>query len=393
MWWRGGSAASIPTVCRLSPSKALCVYFIRRIVMAMSPRYLAYVVPGLESLAKEELKTGLHSSEVLRVLQHLDERNSLIVFRCSDPASELLHLRLAEDVFVELVEADGVPTNRPGLAHIRSAIALSQSFDDAVAVVASVRPGRKLRKATFRVVARKTGDHAFRRVDVQRVVESGIHQRFPRWRLVEEDAQFEVWVTLVGRFLIGGLRLSGIEMRQRAYKRVSLPASLKPTIAHAMVLLSEPRPDDVFLDPMCGAGTIVIERAEVSRYKQLICGDIAPTAVEAVRVNVGRRYKPIEIRQWDARNLALEGHSVSAIVTNMPFGKQIGTHQRNQDLYPGLLREWARVLADSGRMVLLTGEGRLLRGLPVVQADLQLTREVPVIVRGLRASIYVLRKG
>jgi tRNA (guanine6-N2)-methyltransferase len=242
-------------------------------------------------------------------------------------------------------------------------------------------------------VARKAGQHAYRRVDLQRAVELGILDRLPAWRLVEDNAQVEAWAQLVGSRLIVGFRLSDIEMRQREYRRVSLPAALKPSIARAMVLLSEPRDYDVFLDPMCGSGTILIERALTRPYRLLLGGDEDPKAVEATRANIGPRYKPIEIRRWDARSLPLKDASVSALATNLPFGKQIGTQEDNRSLYPALLREWARVVQPGGRMVLLTSEERLLRETLRRRPELVVRRKEQVIVRGMRAALVTIRRA
>jgi 23S rRNA G2445 N2-methylase RlmL len=246
---------------------------------------------------------------------------------------------------------------------------------------------------TFRVIARKSGRHAFRRVDVQRAVERAVLERFRTWRLVEDDAHIELWVHLVGAQLVVGARLSDAALRQRTYRRVSLPASLKPTVARAMVLVSDPRADDIFLDPMCGSGTILIERAVTARYRLLLGGDIDPDAVRATMQNIGPRYKPIELQVWDARDLPLEDGSVSVIVTNMPFGRQIGTVEDNRKLYPALLDEWTRILKSEGRMALLTSERSLLRRALGEHRELTLEREIPLLVRGFPAAIHVIRKG
>jgi 23S rRNA G2445 N2-methylase RlmL len=240
------------------------------------------------------------------------------------------------------------------------------------------------------VIARKAGSQAFRRVDVQHAVEHAILSRYPRWRVVEDDARLELWVHLVERTFLAGFRLSDITMRQRTYRRESIPAALKPTVAHAMVMLSVPRDGDVFLDPMCGSGTILIERAEASRYRLLLGGDSDPAAVAATRANVGPRYKPIQIRQWDARNLPLDDHSVTAVVTNLPFGKQIGTPAEIRTLYPALLKEWTRVLAPGGRMVLLTADRSLLARALGQHPELVQKRTLSVLVRGYRATIFVV---
>jgi tRNA G10 N-methylase Trm11 len=141
---------------------------------------------------------------------------------------------------------------------------------------------------------------------------------------------------------------------------------------------------------MCGVGTILIERARAARYRLLLGGDIASEAVDATLANVGRKYKPVQIRRWDARNLPLADASVSAILTNMPFGRQIGTVEDNRTLYPALIREWARILAPGGRMVLLTGDRQLLARSLRPFPHLVARRPVQILVRGYRASLIVI---
>lgn len=360
--------------------------------MSRSSYYIAYVVPGLEGVAESEIVAALEVEPPFRVLREFDERTSMLIFRYAGPPPALLALGTVEDVFALAVESETVPTSRAGLAAIRAAVARGPAFPGAVDRAFAVRPRRR-GKTTFRVIARKSGDHAFRRVDLQKAVEWGVLDRLPTWRLVEDDAHIEVWVSLIRAHLIVGLRLSDRTMRQREYRKAGLPAALKPTVARAMALLSRPQDDDVVLDPMCGSGTVLIERARAARYRLLLGGDLDDAAVSATRENIGTRYKPIEIRRWDARELPLEDGSVDAILTNLPFGKQIGTPAENRALYPALLAEWARVLRDSGRMVLLTGDRALLTRAVQQQPRLTIARQMPVIVRGYRATLMVVTKS
>jgi tRNA (guanine6-N2)-methyltransferase len=357
--------------------------------MSRSSYYIAHVVPGLEAVAEAEIVGALETERPFRVLREFDERTSMMIFRYAGSPSALLTLGTVEDVFALAAESDTVPSSRAGLAAARAAVARGPAFAGAVDRAFTVRPHRR-GKTTFRVIARKSGDHAFRRVDVQKAVELGVVDRLPVWRLVEDDAQIEVWVSLIGAHLIVGIRLSDGTMRQRDYRKASLPAALKPTVGRAMALLSNPLDDDVVLDPMCGSGTILIERAQAARYRLLLGGDRDEAAVTAARENIGTRYKPVEIHRWDARQLPLEDDSVSAILTNLPFGKQIGTPTENRLLYPALLAEWVRVLRDGGRMVLLTGDKALLTRTVQRQPRLTITQQMPVIVRGYRATLMVI---
>ena len=355
-----------------------------------APVYIVHAVPGLEALAADELRSTVKGAAVLETLRGFDERTSLLLVRFRGEPAELLALQLSEDVFALALDATDVPSAWGGLRALRTLIEKERGVETAVIRATPMRPARA-RKATFRVITRIAGRYAYKRQDLQRAAEQALAERFSEWRLVEDGARFEFWLNLVGGRVLLGVRLSDETMRRHTALRVSLPAALKPVVATAMVRLSDPTPDDIFLDPMCGVGTLLIERGESGRYRQLIGGDLDPEGVEAARTNIGPRYKPVELRQWDARYLPLADASVTRIVTNLPFGKQIGTPEELHALYPALLSEWERVLQPGGRMVLLTSAERTLQTALRRHPRLTLARRVPVLIRGEQAAIFVLK--
>ncbi len=180
-------------------------------------------------------------------------------------------------------------------------------------------------------------------------------------------------------------------MRHREYKIAHRPASLRAPSAAALAWLSEPRADDVVLDPFCGAATILIERAHLGRYAMLMGSDRDPAALAAARVNVGARYQPIRLENWDAGALPLGDASVDKIVTNLPWGLRYGSHGENRKLYPRWFQEFARVLRSGGVMVMLTAEWRLMRELERIRKIAQ-SKIIRVSVLGKLAAIYVCRK-
>jgi len=344
-------------------------------------------VPGLERLAARELDDALEGATVLETLKQFDDRTSLLLFTYAGDAADLLDLALFEDVFALVADRARIGGERAALKTI-AGLVTGPRLESAFRTANPIRPGNR-KKPTYRVIARKAGDHAYRRTDLRAAVEKAIAERHPDWTFAD-PARLEVWTQLVGDRLVAGIRLSDESMRQRTYKLANLPASLKPTVARAMALLTKPQDNDVFLDPMCGAGTILIERAHAGRYARLEGGDIDHAAVQAALENVGTRYKPIAIREWDARSLPFADGEISAIASNLPFGRQIGTREGNRTLYPALLDEWTRVLKPGGRMVLLTSEGRLLRSAVKDRPGLAWEQTLPIVVRGLPAEIFVL---
>jgi len=177
-------------------------------------------------------------------------------------------------------------------------------------------------------------------------------------------------------------------MRQREYKIAHRPASLRPSVAAALVVLSEPHDDDIVLDPFCGAGTVLIERAHFGRYRNLIGSDRDADAIDAARANIGARYKPIELHSWDAAALPLGDATVTRVVTNLPWGVRSGTPGQNRKLYGRWLAEMNRVLKRGGKLVVLTAETRLMHELRVGGVIVP-ERILRVTVLGRSASVFV----
>jgi 23S rRNA G2445 N2-methylase RlmL len=263
-----------------------------------------------------------------------------------------------------------------------------------LAIHHAVRPKPK-GKPTYRLVAQMTGEHGYRRVDARAALADGLAGKFPAsWREADENAAVEVWLTIDGATAVCGLRLSDRSMRHRTYKEEHLPASLRPSIAAAMVRLAGAGPGMTVLDPACGAGTILAEQCDLARRRgggvDVWGGDIDPAAVRAAADNL-RRLGPARLARWDARRLPLPGASVDRVVTNPPFGKQLGEPAEIGPLYRDLAREWDRVLRPGGRAVVLVAEAGLLRQ-AVRAVGWRPTRQLRVRVLGQPAELSVWRK-
>ncbi len=158
------------------------------------------------------------------------------------------------------------------------------------------------------------------------------------------------------------VRLTPRPLATRAWRVCNFPGSLNATLAHAIAVLTEPAHDDVLLNIACGSGTLLIERLALGQVKQAIGCDTDPAALDCARRNlaVAGVADRVRLEQWDAGAMPLPDASISVIVGDLPFGQLISTHRQNEEFYPRVLAEAARVARPGARMALLTHEVRLL---------------------------------
>jgi putative N6-adenine-specific DNA methylase len=77
----------------------------------------------------------------------------------------------------------------------------------------------------------------------------------------EDKEKYQIQFSIMKDVVRIMLDMSGEGLHKRGYRKVANAAPLRETLAAAMVKISRYRRGDVFLDPMCGSGTIAIEAA------------------------------------------------------------------------------------------------------------------------------------
>ncbi len=352
------------------------------------PPCYAMVQPGLEEVAGEEIAREL-GGEVKK------SGAGIVVFRVPEINEGLLRLRTVEDVFLLAWGTDQLTYRAEDLESIRRWTARQPDWQNLLRLHHTVHAKPK-GKPTYHLVAQMVGHHAYLRRDARKALAEGLGGVFPAsWRHAEENAAVEVWLSIDAATAVCGLRLSDRTMRHRTYKLEHRPASLRPTVAAAMVRLAGVRPGHVVLDPMCGAGTLLAEHLNAARavrgdHKPPLGGDLDYSAARAAAVNL-RRVGPAHILRWDARRLPLGDASVDRILSNPPFGKQLETPEAIGPLYRAMIPEYDRVLRPGGWAVLLTSEAPVLYAAGRA-AGWKAVRQVKVRVLGQMAVVSVWRK-
>lgn len=336
--------------------------------------YMATVLPGLETVLADEIQCKLID------VKRCSTTRGKVMFESQLPYGELIRLRTADNLY-RIIGAFPAGLYRTDLLKLEKSIsALDLSFIEAA----------RISSDNYIVNASRKGRHTFSRFEAAEAAMRGIEKNYADWRKgTATDHSLEFRLDMEDEHALFSFRLTPPAFRYRGKERSFSSAALRPTIAHALIWLSSPAPSDRFIDPCCGSGTIIIERLAYP-YDEVRGGDLSAEAVQAARTNwiegcLG------SVEQWDARQLPLDNSSANVIVSNLPFGRQIGERNELDGLYDDLLTEMSRVLQPGGRCFLLAEDGA-----PLCRAaernGLGCSEVTRLSLKGLQPAIYRLIK-
>ena len=174
-----------------------------------------------------------------------------------------------------------------------------------------------------------------------------------------------------------------------------LPAATPVSVVAGLLRLAKCAPHDLLLDPCAGVATVPIVDAIDRPDGRGVAIDQDTEAVGLARQNLADRglLGRVEVSTGDATHLASDDHSVDRIVTDLPFGKRIGSNSNNIELYPRVLREIERVLTPGGRCVLLTDDKRVFKDALARTRGVKIVREQVVRYHGVNPSAYVVTRS
>ncbi|XP_055985456.1 tRNA (guanine(6)-N2)-methyltransferase THUMP3 [Sorex fumeus] len=258
----------------------------------------------------------------------------------------------------------------------------------------------------FRVTCNRAGEkHCFSSNEAARDFGGAVQEYF-QWKADMTNFDVEVLLNIHDSEVIVGIALTEESLHRRNITHFG-PTTLRSTLAYGMLRLCAPQPTDIIVDPMCGTGAIPIEGATEWSNCYHIAGDNNPLAVNRAANNIASLLSkgqvkegspswglPIDAVQWDICHLPLRTGSVDIIVTDMPFGKRMGSKKRNWNLYPACLQEMSRVCRPgTGRAVLLTQDKKCFtKALSGMGHLWRKVHTVWVNIGGLHAAVYLLKR-
>lgn len=257
----------------------------------------------------------------------------------------------------------------------------------------------------FRVTCSRAGDkHSFSSNEAARDF-GGAVQEFFQWKADMTKFDVEVLLNIHNVEVVIGIALTEESLHRRNISHFG-PTTLRSTLCYGMLRMCKPQASDVILDPMCGTGAIPLEGAIEFQDSFYIAGDNNDMAVNRTVNNICHIQKrrqakgssspglPIDTVQWDLCHLPMRTSSVDIIITDMPFGKRMGSRKKNWDLYPSCLREMARVCRPgSGKAALLTQDKKCFaKAISRMGGLWKKSHTVWVNVGGLHAGVYLLKR-
>jgi tRNA (guanine10-N2)-dimethyltransferase len=156
------------------------------------------------------------------------------------------------------------------------------------------------------------------------------------WRVSLEGPEYVFQVENGGENFILGLSRSGEkkfswkERRPRA-RRFFLPSAIYPKLSRALVNLSRAREGDVFLDPFCGSGSLLIE-SQLMNIDSLGI-DLIRWIARGALLNTKKYHNDhsLGILRGDSTRAFLPLRKVDAVATDVPYGRASSTRGKTTE--------------------------------------------------------------
>jgi 2-polyprenyl-3-methyl-5-hydroxy-6-metoxy-1,4-benzoquinol methylase len=176
------------------------------------------------------------------------------------------------------------------------------------------------------------------------------------------------------------------------YRKNDLATSINPITAAIAIKSIERwlKPNSKVLDPFCGAGTMLIERAKLGESESLTGVDIYREAISAATINSKLANLEIDLIAEDILEFIPYGQ-FDEMITNMPFDNKSTTHNKYADLYSEFVNKIPEFIRSGGMAFIYTIEKQLFKDVLSGHDELELLQEIKIESGRLTPHIFVLQ--
>ncbi len=213
------------------------------------------------------------------------------------------------------------------------------------------------RGASFRVTAHRKGKHDFDRMAIQRTVGAAVVTA-TKASVSLKQYDFDLRLDLQDTHLQVAQQITKTPLSQRFERTYVQRVAVRPNVAHvALRLALVNRQTKRIVDPFCGSGTILLEAGTCFPQLELWGSDSNPEAVQGTRQNLALANLEGRAKLFvhDARHIheIYPHESFDAIVTNPPYGVQLGRNLDFRNFYRNFLDNCHGLLKPGGRLIAL----------------------------------------
>ena len=176
------------------------------------------------------------------------------------------------------------------------------------------------------------------------------------------------------------------------YRKNEIATSINPVTAAIVIKSIEKwlKPNASVIDPFCGTGTMLIERAKLGEVGTLTGVDIYRTAISAATINSKLAKVNIELLDEDILDYSTT-NPFDELITNMPFDNKSTTHNKYADLYSAFVKKIPTLVISGGMAFVYTIEKQLFREVLIDNEELELLQEIKIESGRLTPHVFVLR--
>ena len=328
--------------------------------------FVSSFITGFQSVVEADLNKHFKNLKILNLY------DGLVHYRFDGDSRELEKIIYFNNTFFVLKTMKGKGLN----------------FNSLVGAVCSSKNYFLVNKGSFRV--RFQNENQFAKVDknlTRRTEEYVIANS--KLKLDRLSPTNEIWFSIRRE----GFAFCGELISKREFTEKNLnKGELRPEIAYLICCFAQIQNEDTILEPFCGYGSIPVQLAKKFRFKKLYVSDIEEERVlqTSSRKQLSMAQEGlIDCRTSDALKLShLEDKSISLVITDPPWGyyEDIGDIKEFYNKMFGSLR---RVLADNGRMVILSARKEELE-FTAKENGFKIKNSLHTLVNGKKAGVYEL---
>ena len=331
--------------------------------------FVSSFITGFQELVEQDLCRRFPKIKILNLM------DGLIHYRFDGDSRELEKIIYFNNTFFVLKSMKGKGLNFPSL----------------VGSLTSSKNYFLVNKGSFRV--RFQNENQFAKVDkaLTRRAEDYILAN-SKLKLDRLSPTNEVWFSIRRE----GFAFCGELISKREFTEKNLnQGELRPEIAYFICTFADIKNEDTILEPFCGYGSIPLQLAKKFRFKKLYISDIEEEKVEVTkaRKQISQAEENlIECKKADALTLDyIEDKSISLVITDPPWGyyEDIGDIKA---FYVKMFKSFDRVLADQGRLVILSARKEELET-SAVEGGFKIKKSLHTLVNGKKAGLYLLERN